>query len=930
MAIWEFINNADKSVIVKKNDRDTGYKKNWNWNPRTLPVGQSQRFDKQVHLFSESDKKFIDVLDIELDTITVDDGTGPINVWADVITLKRSLEDLFFLANNGSGAIESNGLNGLYKASTLVIAPPPTLGHVVWGNANQIGATVLYFSSTTSDSKLFGNVLAAAKINDEIFLFTKNAPDDFQRWKITGITINTGNVQYDVSLIESNKVFASEEDLFFELIVKTNVSDIPDNSIGFNKIVQIASKLLLGRWSIGTGDIQTIQLDPGTLVLDNSGVLKVVSAPNGWDGQVSTRNDLPVTLPTPEIGEIYLVEQPISETLFGVTYKTWQSGLYIRDTLNGNLNDWRRLNIKTQFLDSEFKIANSAVTSKQARFDASSITAGNTRVLSIQDKNYTIAGLDDVKAVYDQLIEIESSGVCEGMLLTIDIGNLTYSISSGIYQIVDGATLTKITFASQSGISLPSLAIDTIYYVFIDVNGTLNYKTSKPLPEDYYTEVLIGGLVVNNNEIAFFSNLQVPTRNIGWRLKNLTNAIGLINAEGNLLSPASNNLTIAKTSGYLYTYRDGATNNDSWTSIPALDTNNGDTFILVKRDNIVNPTATSLDVTNYDNNGTITPIGGGSNSSANWFVFVFPLYTVVVYPQTFYATLEETELNIQKDASNLILPDLFSTTGFALGVFTVDKIATDLSNTIEATYRNGSKFGEFVGGGSNPDTSVQNVTTSLPLESTGGTDPNISIADGVALNDILIWNGSSWIISNLKTNQFAITLSSVNWILDTGTTYYQDVVHNLNTEDVTVTTYNPTTKETNIVEVIDRIDVNTVRIKVEGNTDNVRVVVMSDGVGVTIPNESDKIPVNNPSTPYNPNNREVILWDCSSGNKVINLSQALLSSGHEVNIKKVDSTGNTITVNGIGDLIDGQSSILLSSQWDNVTVFCDGNDWFIL
>lgn len=394
MAVWEFIYRENSLKVVRDNE-DTRYQKNWDWKPRALNAQESVLFDKQVHLYDRFAKKSIYILHIENDSITVDNGTGPISSWANVTDLLDALEEVFFLANGGgSGETGSSGLIGLYKAATTTQTPPPTSGHVLWNNANQTLATKVFLSKTTDDGKAFGNVLNAAKIGDELFLFAKSDSDTFQRWDVTAITDNTNDVEYDVTLIEQNKVFTSEEEIRFQLIVKTSVEDIPDNSITFSKIQQIVSNVLLGRWNTGTGNVETIAIGDG-LELDGD-TLKATNTTKGWDGEVLTRNDLPITTPEPAVGEVYLVQTPISETVLGVPYRTYQSGLYIRDFLNGNLNDWRRLNVKVQFTDAEFRISDADNTGRQFRFDAGLLTSGSVRTLTAQDKDYTIAGLDDI------------------------------------------------------------------------------------------------------------------------------------------------------------------------------------------------------------------------------------------------------------------------------------------------------------------------------------------------------------------------------------------------------------------------------------------------------------------------------------------------------------------------------------------------------
>ncbi len=50
-----------------------------------------------------------------------------------------------------------------------------------------------------------------------------------------------------------------------------------------------------------------------------------------------------------------------------------------------------------------------------------------------------------------------------------------------------------------------------------------------------------------------------------------------------------------------------------------------------------------------------------------------------------------------------------------------------------------------------------------------------------------------------------------------------------------------------------------------------------------------------------------------------------------INIKKIDSTGNTVTIDAQGSAtIDGQLTQTLTSQYDNITIQWDGTNWHIL
>lgn len=75
----------------------------------------------------------------------------------------------------------------------------------------------------------------------------------------------------------------------------------------------------------------------------------------------------------------------------------------------------------------------------------------------------------------------------------------------------------------------------------------------------------------------------------------------------------------------------------------------------------------------------------------------------------------------------------------------------------------------------------------------------------------------------------------------------------------------------------------------------------------------------------------VALCDCTSNNITINLPAASTASGLQYHIKKIDSSANTVTVDGNGsETIDGATTQVISNQYDSMTIVSDGSNWFIL
>lgn len=75
----------------------------------------------------------------------------------------------------------------------------------------------------------------------------------------------------------------------------------------------------------------------------------------------------------------------------------------------------------------------------------------------------------------------------------------------------------------------------------------------------------------------------------------------------------------------------------------------------------------------------------------------------------------------------------------------------------------------------------------------------------------------------------------------------------------------------------------------------------------------------------------IILCDASGGSFSVTLPAAASNTGRRYYVKKIDATANIVTVDGNGvETIDDSATVLLSSQYDAVTIACDGSEWWIL
>lgn len=76
---------------------------------------------------------------------------------------------------------------------------------------------------------------------------------------------------------------------------------------------------------------------------------------------------------------------------------------------------------------------------------------------------------------------------------------------------------------------------------------------------------------------------------------------------------------------------------------------------------------------------------------------------------------------------------------------------------------------------------------------------------------------------------------------------------------------------------------------------------------------------------------DVILVDATGGAVTIELPPVATATGKQLAIKKIDVSGNVVTVDASGgDLIDGAATQPLVAQWDSIDIVCDGSAWYVI
>lgn len=77
--------------------------------------------------------------------------------------------------------------------------------------------------------------------------------------------------------------------------------------------------------------------------------------------------------------------------------------------------------------------------------------------------------------------------------------------------------------------------------------------------------------------------------------------------------------------------------------------------------------------------------------------------------------------------------------------------------------------------------------------------------------------------------------------------------------------------------------------------------------------------------------KNMFLVDTALGNVTATLPTAADNTGKVLTFLKTTADANTVTVDGEGaETVNGAASTVLNNQYEKVTVYCDGTEWFII
>lgn len=309
----------------------------------------------------------------------------------------------------------------------------------------------------------------------------------------------------------------------------------------------------------------------------------------------------------------------------------------------------------------------------------------------------------DAKIIEELLENVGlDTGVMIGGELNVNVDPTKVDIGDTLGIVVDyittpaTPTITAVNFSATT-VTISDL-VSPVTWILLDSAGSVVQQTTRPTNVQRRTHLVLGGVLIAGGVIIADQSLPNYSPQTMNQLYDLMDAIGPFNVNGNVMSAASTNLTVAKTVGSVFSRGFNHFAGPTLTNDPHVSTTAAQNPMSMRyvTQVVAAPVApvTSVDPTMYDNAGTITAVPGGANVSTIQRVYITPLNDVaqqvaIHYGQTTYASLDDAIAAIGSETfvKNANLAD-----AVLLGYIVVKKSATNLSDTTSARIITAARF----------------------------------------------------------------------------------------------------------------------------------------------------------------------------------------------------------------------------------------------
>lgn len=283
--------------------------------------------------------------------------------------------------------------------------------------------------------------------------------------------------------------------------------------------------------------------------------------------------------------------------------------------------------------------------------------------------------------------------------LAVDIGE-THGVIADYVTDPFNPTVVQIDLVPQT-VELTNTATAITWWL-VNSSGAIVQQPTRPTNTQRRTHMVLGVTAQSLGVIFACQSIPVILPQTGNQLADLMDALGAFSIDGNRISAHEpGNLQIKNTAGHIFSRGFNRFADDVLTSDPHVSSSFAQDpcqfrYLLRNTTSLTGAVVNTLNVTQYDNNGVLTNIGGGGNSSTIQRVWMFPSNTAqdqmfIEFGQTVYNTLDQAAAAITLE--NHISNPALGTAAVLVGYIAVRRTATNLTLTSDARFVPAAKFG---------------------------------------------------------------------------------------------------------------------------------------------------------------------------------------------------------------------------------------------
>lgn len=476
--------------------------------------------------------------------------------------------------------------------------------------------------------------------------------------------------------------------------------------------------------------------------IDKGKVVTVTGTSNSLPSITLATNNHSINSPRPigvaaenipnNTGGLVIVEGILS----GITLNTFANGdtLYLSDTIPGG------------YVSTTSSLSFSSRTNEIGYVIETGTTTGKIYVtINNEDSNLTLTDIER-NILEGNVISTgtyEYTGITVGTGATINIAPLKGWVVDNTYAKATLPDVRNVIYSGATNLPLTYLATADATFILISSAATVVQQTTYPTPVERRQKIFVGK-VVHPSRTSITSINQTVDYDVSpmQALRDLWTPIKLIN-ENIIVSPNGATMNINTSAGILWGNGIGWITNQLNPNSISISGTSPTTFQYrtqlgpLTGGSVTTGNTTTINPGYYDLNGVVTAVGGGSNSSTNQRVFLFPTGLVrIQLGQKVYGTLAEAVAGSQTE--QFVDYTLNKENAILIGIISVNKNASvangGLVNTSYAIFNFVSKFGEILGGTGGLS------TTTLQQAYNNSTEPEILI--NATLDGVSIRNGT--------------------------------------------------------------------------------------------------------------------------------------------------------------------------------------------